>query len=183
MILTLFNKMIRLQPFEYSEIFSGAELGKIPESLRISGERDAEILLILRLLSGSANLKHSSRGKVIKQRQNYFVSDFKSYPKNWGKKFPKLIGESVSDEDLSLYIETTKFNNRNFYKGILSEMSHYFMHANSGSHTTAFIYLYRLLENISYCFPLIYVSKTNDFKNSYSFLKSLGSTGLIMQLQ
>jgi hypothetical protein len=167
--------MARIQSFRYREIFDSVELEKLPESLKIHGERDVEILLILRLLSGSVNLEHTSRGKVIKQRQNYFVSDFKNYPKNWGKKFSRLIGESISDEDLALYIDATRFSNRAFYKGILFEISHYFMHTKSSSHTTAFIYLYRLLENISYCFPLIYISKTNDFKDSYSFLKALMS--------
>jgi hypothetical protein len=167
--------MATIQPFRYRDIFEGTQLARLPESLRINGERDAEILVILRLLSGSIDLIHSPRERVIKQRKNYFVSDFKNYPKNWGTKFPKLIGESISGSDLAVYIESVRFQNRNFYKEILFEISHYFIHEKSGSHTAAFIYLYRLLEKISYCFPLIYISKTSDFKNSYSFLKSLMS--------
>lgn len=165
--------MARIESFMYREIFGDTQLEMLPKPLRIHGERDAEILLILRLLSGSIDLIHLPRERVIKQRKNYFVSSFKNYPRNWGRKFPKLIGENVSDIDLAVYIESVKFHNRNFYKEILSEISHYFIHEKSGSHTAAFIYLYRLLEKISYCFPLIYISKTNDFKNSYSFLKSL----------
>jgi hypothetical protein len=46
-------------------------------------------------------------------------------------------------------------------------------HESKGSHTSSFVFLYRALEHVSYAFPLIYASKTNDFLKTYKFLKEL----------
>jgi hypothetical protein len=164
---------IRNEPFKYKDNFSESDLENLPEDLHIRGERDSELLLIIRLLSGAIDIEYSAREKTVKQRKNYFVSDLKDYKKRWGSKFPLLLGENVTSRDLASFVRANKFRNRDFYKGVLAELSHFCFYEKSKSHTTAFVYLYRLLENISYCFPLIYVSKTNDFKRSYSFLRAL----------
>jgi len=83
------------------------------------------------------------------------------------------LQEDVTAEDVSVFIDKTQHINRKFYSGVLSELSHFILHDKEGSHTSAFIYIYRILEKISYAFPLIYASKSQDFLQSFSQLKDL----------
>lgn len=158
--------------FYYSENLSQRVFSQLPERLKVGGDGDPEILLIIRLLSGNLKLEHNHTSKMIKNRINYFSSDFVPYA-NWKKDFPKILSEDVTAEDISLFIDQTQFRNRTFYKAILSEISHFILHENKKSHTSAFIYIYRILEKISYAFPLIYSSKSQDFLQSFKQLKDL----------
>lgn len=89
------------------------------------------------------------------------------------KKFPKLIAEDMKAKDLAVYIDATKYINKAFYKNILTEISQFILQTERGSHTSSFIFIYRLLEKISYAFPLIYASKSQDFVQSFTLLKEL----------
>lgn len=164
--------MARYLTFSYSENLPQRILTQLPDKLKISGDRDPEILLILRLLSGNVELTHAYSDKQIKSRVNYFSSNFTTFS-NWKREFPTLLSEDVTAEDVSIFIDRTKYINKAFYSSILSELSHFLLHVNKGSHTSAFIYIYRILEKISYAFPLIYASKSQDFLSSFNQLKEL----------
>ncbi|PSU69508.1 hypothetical protein C9J20_01155 [Photobacterium phosphoreum] len=145
---------------------------QLPEKLKIANDRDPEVLLILRLLSGNVELTHNYTNKTIKSRVNYFSSNLSAF-RNWKTEFPIYFSDDTTAEDLASFIDNTKYKNRNFYSTILSELSQFILHTNRKSHTSAFIYIYRMLEKISYAFPLIYTSKTQDFQHSFNYLKEL----------
>ena len=63
------------------------------------------------------------------------------------------------------------YKNREIFKNLLNELTQFFFYEKTAP-TTAFLHLYRSLEWISYCAPMIYASLTRDFKNSYNSLKS-----------
>lgn len=165
--------MTKAAPFEFHEVLPTETLNNLPESLHIKEKSNPEILLILRLLSGALMLEHCYSEQKIDQMINYFVADLKPFRENWGIKFPEIIGENITANDLSSYISSVKYKNRSFYKNILFEISNFFLHTNRGSHTAAFIFVYRVLENIAYAFPLIYVSRTDDFTRTFDYLKEL----------
>ena len=160
------------ETFSYNDNFPLRVSRQLPEKLKIVGDRDPEILLILRLLSGNVELTHNYTNKTIKSRVNYFSSDFSAF-RNWKKEFPLYFSEDTTAEDLASFIDNTKYVNRSFYSVIISELSQFILHTNKNSHTSAFIYIYRVLEKISYAFPLIYTSKTQDFQQSFNKLKDL----------
>ena len=162
-------------PFKYTECFPATTLARIPEKLKIKGVNDPEILLIVRLLSGSIKLEHTNSSKSIHQKNNYFSADYKGYSQYWDRRFPELIAEDYNSQQFSYFIDTVKHRNRAFYKNILSELSYFFYYQNKGIHSSSFVFLYRALEYVSYAFPLIYVSKTDDFSKTYGFLKDLMS--------
>ncbi|MEI8625984.1 hypothetical protein P4S67_18785 [Pseudoalteromonas sp. B137] len=164
--------MAQYVTFSYSDSLPQRILRQVPERLKISGTRDPEVLLILRLLSGNVELTHNYSSEQVKSRVNYFSSDFSAFS-NWKREFPILLSEDVTAQDLSVFIDNTKYSNKAFYSGILSEISHFLLHNKKGSHTSAFIYIYRILEKISYAFPLIYASKSQDFLKSFNQLKDL----------
>ncbi|TPW24231.1 hypothetical protein FH712_09955 [Marinobacter nauticus] len=160
-------------PFIYKETFTHRTIEAIPEEICLDENRSSELLVILRVLSGTADIVHKNSGIRIKQRKNYFSTDLKSYNSHWPKRFPKIISSEHKASDIASYVENNKRLNRRFYKNVLLEISNFILQTEKGSHTSAFIYIYRLLENIAYAFPLIYVSKTNDFSKSYDYLKNL----------
>ncbi|MBV7439591.1 hypothetical protein [Aeromonas sp. sif2416] len=165
--------MAREFPFSYSEYLSESTLQKLPEELKVSAGNASEALIILRLLSGSIKINHIKSQCNFIQNDNYFISNLKGYGQHWKKQFPKLVDDEYSAEQLASYIKSNRYKNRTFYKNILSEISYFFYYQRNGNHSIAFIFLYRLLENISYAFPLTYVSKTDDFKRTYTFLKDI----------
>lgn len=160
-------------PFEYSECFPQRTLDRMPEKLKIKGRNDPELLLIVRLLSGAIKLEHKSTSKKIFQKENYFSSSLNGYSQYWDKRFPEMVAEDYTAEQLSFFIDSSRLKNRKFYKNILSELSYYFYYQAKGVHASAFVFLYRALEHVSYAFPLVYVSKTDDFSKTYGFLKEL----------
>ncbi|MHC3921424.1 hypothetical protein [Alcaligenes nematophilus] len=162
--------MSHFEPFIFFDGLTESAKNKLPESLRVSGDNDPALLILLRLLSG--NLGVLLGEKRLPQRVNYFSPSFTAFGSMWAKKFPPLLGEDLTIEDIDEYIQIKKFTNKSFYREILYEALNFFVHQQRGGHTSAFIYLYRLLERISYCFPLIYVSMTDDFKKSYNTVKS-----------
>ncbi|SFX51655.1 hypothetical protein [Marinospirillum alkaliphilum] len=164
--------MFHKTPFKYSECLTDKALSKLPERLKVSGS-DPEILLILRLLSGALKVEHIGSSKTFFQKENYFSSSLKGYGHRWGELLPQLIAENYGPENLADYIEGHKLKNKTFYKNILSELSYYFYYQNKNIHSSSFVYLYRALEHVSYAFPMIYASKTDDFGRTFKFLKEL----------
>lgn len=164
--------MAEYSPFSFFESLTANGQRNLHSELLIQ-DRSPEIVLALRILSGSAILVHNYSGTSCNCRKNYFSSDFKGYGQSWRTKFPKLISEHTTSEELGRYISVTKYINRKFYQNILFEISHFVYSTKKGNHSSAFIFLYRLLEKISYAFPLIYSSRTSDFVRSFTQLKSL----------
>lgn len=164
--------MATYQTFSYFENLPIRTLSQLPNSLKIVGTSDPEILLIMRLLSGNVELTHNYSNNRVKSRTNYFSSDLIAFT-NWNREFPSLISEDVTSADISTFIDENKYVNRSFYSKVLSEVSQFLLHKKKGSHTSAFIYIYRILEKISYAFPLIYASKSQDFLSSFNQLKNM----------
>ncbi|HAV2137867.1 hypothetical protein I5L38_22745 [Serratia marcescens] len=166
--------MAQRNPFKYTECFVGRTIENLPGRLHISGG-DPEVLLIIRLLSGAIKVEHISSSKSFYQNENYFSADFKGFGQQWGKRLPLLIAENYTANNLADFIDANKIINKSFYKNILSELSYYFYYQKKGVHSSAFVYLYRALEHVSYAFPMIYASKTDDFRKTFGFLKELMS--------
>jgi hypothetical protein len=164
---------IKKLPFTYTENLATRAFTRLPDNLHICENTSSELLIIIRLLSGTVSLKHKSSGVSLNQNKNFFASDLKSFNSKWETKFPKLISDEYSVLDLSEYLQRSKWLNQKFYKNLLLEISNFVLQTKKGSHTSAFIFIYRIIEIIAYAFPLIYVAKTPDFKNSYNYLKNL----------
>jgi hypothetical protein len=166
--------MTKFVPFKYTDTLEATYFNADEQHAKISENGNPEILLILRILSGTVKINHEFSNKEIILTKNFFKSDC-SPCLAFREHIPELFGEGYSLSEFSEFIQKAKFTNRDFYKDLLLEISNFFLHTNRDSHTTAFLYLYRTLEFISYAFPLIYTEKTNDFKGSYNNLKQIFS--------
>ena len=90
---------------------------------------------------------------------------------------PQYISDSFTLKDLSdvLLNKEVIHRNKNFFDSLNNEYCNYYYHTDRDSHTVAFLHLYRVLEYISYTFPVMYASSTKDFSQSFELLKTLFS--------
>ncbi|HLP14561.1 MAG TPA: hypothetical protein VK177_21700 [Flavobacteriales bacterium] len=93
------------------------------------------------------------------------------------KILPKYISDTFSMQDLSDILSDKKVIHRNkaFFESLNNEFCNYYYHTHKENHTLAFLHLYRVLEFISYTFPVMYASSTKDFSKSFDILKTLFS--------
>lgn len=142
------------------------KLGRIPKNSEKSYQ-----YLILRLLLGTATV---SRGS-IKGRQKIDYSSLPSIPqtKSPSVAIKDFLASYAVGGDLVRFIRVTVPDNRDFYREILNEFINFHLQNVQGRHTGAFIFLYRILERISYSVPLLYASTQTDYIGTFNDLKAI----------
>lgn len=158
--------------FDYTEVTATGEKHADCTGLYIDEENYIQ-LLIARCFTGSVLISHLPRG-VEFQIVDGFISDF--YENTNSDPVKEVIGcvsQQLSPQNLLQFynIPRNRLRNKKFFESLLIELSHFCLHHNFDHHTAAFVYIYRILEKISYPFPLLYASQTDDYKNSYGLLK------------
>ncbi|AFD06060.1 hypothetical protein [Solitalea canadensis] len=90
------------------------------------------------------------------------------------------LAPALTVDELGRLFSDRRFVNSNyeFHKRLLNEFANFLYFQKKESYTTAFIYIYRVLEMISIPFPLIYASKIEDFNSAFQFLKACTSDEL-----
>jgi len=162
-----------MNPFEYKEILDNNLFNEHSRILYITKDCTPKILL-LRSIIGTIGIKHIHTQTEFVQTIDYLDLGNKNPLTNPLEKIKGYIFDDLSFEEFSVYFSNKNFlyQNFEFFKQLNLEFNNFFYYENKKSHTTAFVYIYRILEIISYAFPLIYASKTTDFKGTYTFLKS-----------
>lgn len=163
--------------FLISDIFTDELPGEtapttlVGQSIAFLNETVSSELVFIRLAIGTASIEKTSTGLEFKQLIDYSV-------------FGAPSSTATSRNDLLLELATKgidrtaldKHLRRNlrqtgFYQETVGELIHAFVRDAEGQHTLCFLHIYRLLERIAYAFPLIYASRTKDFKQAYTNLK------------
>ena len=125
---------------------------------------------LVRLLLGTVSI--SGGGKRIEQKIDY----------SFMPGIPQSVSPSVAMKGFlngfnfysqSRFIDMTKGENRAFYKEVLHDLGNYFIASSKGSHVSAFVFIYRVLERMLYAAPLIYASTAKEFEGSFGELKSV----------
>lgn len=145
----------------------------LPLSIRINSNQANNIneAIFIRLLSGTINFQNNSlNSQNILQRTNYFLFTYRKN-KKVSIKILKDINPLLVSNQIDKYFQLSK--NKNFFNELKLELACFFYFKSQESHTTAFLHLYRLLEHISFSFPLLYSSISNDFISSFDSLKNL----------
>ena len=167
--------------FIYTDSLPDTDLINIPDFIRLSSST-FEILL-LRMLSGHIDVKCQSR-KICKSRNNYFVLPrqitVRLTYQHVCSSIEKIFGAEgnpfnlvENGEQLKKYLNLNR-KNTYIYKQVLFELSLYLV-CESYSPIASFVHLYRCLEYLSYCFPLVYAAKSKDYKGTFNDLKKFFS--------
>ena len=132
------------------------------------------ILRVFRILSGTVNIKDEFLERNYNLRTNYF-----NLPNcNVNRVSQKSILENFADDlkllDINVLFKKAK-NNYNFYETIETETIKCLLARNNQKYLESFLFVYRLIEGISYSLPLIYTSKATNYKKSFQALQSFMS--------
>jgi len=150
------------------EIFKSSQISGLPREIFFQGNPSVRYskLELFRLLLGISSFKCLISDEIIIQRNNY--SKLPSYyNKNINNKFGRYIGVST----YKLAKELTNNNNRGFYDEILKEYYSYFFETKKENYTVAFIHIYRILERIAICLPLVYAACSYNYKGVFNDFK------------
>ncbi|WP_124541217.1 hypothetical protein [Piscinibacter terrae] len=141
-------------------------LGRLPKNADNSYQ-----YLLVRLLLGTATVCRGS----IRAKQ---VTDYSSLPATVQNRTPAiafkdfLVSYSLGGT-VERFVKVTRGDNREFYKEILSEFLNFHLHAFQDKNTSAFVFLYRILERISYTVPLLYAATQTDYIGTFKDLKAI----------
>lgn len=140
-------------------------------------ESPPEIIVIIRILTGTVSLNYEFNGsfKKINLYENYIRHDEKIKYGRLDHIFQYIFEDLPSESDLSRLINSIKYLNMGFYRELRQEISYAVFSLNTGRFTESFLYLYRTLERISAACALIFVSREIDFRSAHHFLEGIFS--------
>lgn len=161
-----------MKSFEHFETLGDGEFNEITSSLKIREGQSPKIIL-LRSVVGSVKIKHNLTDTIFEQNLDYLDPDSTRSHLSPLNKIALYLGNDISLQELGAIFQNRRFvyQNQVFFERLNKEFSNYYYYQSKESYTTAFAFLYRILETVSYAFPLIYASKSQDYKGTYSFLK------------
>lgn len=146
---------------------------ELPTSIKVNNNsNDIDEVIFIRLLSGTIDFTNLDLNlKQIKQRINYFKFTFDRNLRATPGVLTDINQALTNNSIINNYFRSS--SNRTFFNELKHELSCFFYYQNNKFYTTAFIHLYRILEYMSFSFPLLYTSLSNDFKTSFQNLKEL----------
>lgn len=125
---------------------------------------------LLRLLTGTLDIACNLDNINIIQRINYSQLPTCKNLKISSKTIKRSINPYTL-KDLVNALSKSRGRNYTFYRDLFFEFSNYFLRKKQNNEIVAFLHLYRILESISYTFPLIWASKANDYIGTFSQLR------------
>ncbi|WP_163000861.1 hypothetical protein [Pseudomonas viridiflava] len=108
--------------------------------------------------------------KRYRLSKNYLNFPHTTNSRSGKRSILEVSPEDVTLLDLSRYFRSLKSNDE-FYESIEFELINCMVSRRSERYLESFLFLYRVLEGISYSVPLIYVSKSKSFSKSFRNLQ------------
>ena len=143
--------------------------GYLQVSLQIATTPTYYKSLILRLLTGTLDIECQKTKLVIQQRNNYSTLVFTANSRAFKHSLMSAIPCNLRKYDA--HIRGSVRNNFSLYRDIYFEFCGYFFLKETENDLGAFVHLYRILERIAYCLPLMWASTAQDYKKSFDTLK------------
>jgi len=142
------------------------------------GNGNFPLLNVLRLITGTSCIKDNSTSKEIRLKDNF---TYIPITKVNHLSLKKILGnfsdiELISQTELSNSFTRARGTNRTFYALIKKELLEAIIAYKKNDYIKSFLFLYRLIEAISFTTPLIFLSKNSDYFKTYNELKELFSS-------
>lgn len=158
---------LRFTPVEPMPVKS---LSVLPVDLHIGRTPINFEVALIRLLTGTLDIACNLDNINIIQRINYSQLPASKNLKISSKTIKRSINPYTL-KDLINALSKKRGRNYTFYRDLFFEFSNYFLRKKQNNEIVAFLHLYRILESISYTFPLIWASKANDYIGTFSQLR------------
>ncbi|MFP5081690.1 hypothetical protein [Pedobacter sp. JCM 36344] len=163
--------MASFNQFELLESYSQSNFERLPNSLRLDKNIKDEGKLF-RLLIGSLSISNNVTGEVIRQNYNYSILGKPKVVRFSINLFTDPISPSALIEDINQYLTASAPANIQLFKDLTNEFCYFYFYRQKGNHTLAFLHAYRILERISYTFPMLFASKARDYVGTFSKLQN-----------
>lgn len=158
--------------FSISETYKARKLAKKRASLSVS-DASPYIYKVYRLITGNIELtnKFSKKKYII---QDDILSRIYNRPGPFYHKIAKYISDEITSDDLVRALSNRKMSHKNtgFYIEMYNEIASMHIAYEEGEFFKSFIHIYRILERISYAFPMIYSRRSSSFDKTFGLLKS-----------
>jgi hypothetical protein len=153
--------------------------GRIPTSEKfILSETSPPNYNILRIIMGGVSVTNNDTS-ITSDFTTNFLSLYYSFNNllSAEENLVAILNDSIELDDLEKFFFDRRYSTKNkeFFNRLENEFCNFLTYQSKGNFTTAFIFIYRILEVISFSFPLIYASKTYDFKHTYGKLSEIFS--------
>jgi len=139
-------------------------------------------LLLMLLLTGHTRFSIDGN-KFYRQYENFSVIPSISSPisnfivpiqtESASKSLDRLCTAYSLDINHRHLINRLNIKNITFYSDLILEFTHYFYMTKKGSHSSAFIFLYRIFERFAYAIPLLYTKLADQYFGTFNDLKNL----------
>lgn len=126
---------------------------------------------IYRLLLGTCNIRDDFFQREFKFRSDYLAQPYERRSKVRFSDLLQHLPDEMDHAFLAKYFSSLKAND-DFYSMIEFELISCLIARDRLSYLEAFIFLYRMIEGISYAVPLIYMSKSKSFEKTFSSLQA-----------
>lgn len=125
---------------------------------------------IFRILTGTCTIEDSFFGKKYKLTKNYLNFPCTTNTSHRKQVLIDVFPEETEQKDIAEYFDNL-INNEEFYKTIEFELLNCIVARQNGRFLESFLFLYRILEGTCYSIPLLYISKSKNFKKSFRALQ------------
>ena len=142
--------------------------------------KSTSLIILLRLFVGDVRFKSFDKRRFVLQDNDYLDLNKSRSAISTLTRLKDYLAPALTLDELGDIFSDRRFTNANFnfHRRFLNEYSNFAFHQSQKSFTTAFIYLYRMLEMISIPFPSIYMSKISDFNSAFQFIRDCTSSEL-----
>jgi hypothetical protein len=163
--------------YEYKDRFLDEKQKKLPSLMQLPNSTYEALLL--RLLLGQIDIRKEGEKTYIELMNNYCRLPYqkrKTPTYNSINRVFRTGGNPIditskhSQQLINMYFSKNR-NNVEIHKKVLFELSCCFINQDKAP-ITVFAHLYRCLEYMSYSFPMIYASKSRNYRGTFDDLKS-----------
>lgn len=141
------------------------------------GNGNFSLLNVLRTITGTAWIKHTVTSKTHKLNENLTYIPIQTVKKLSVRKFFQNFNDididALNEPEFVNRFTRARGKNRQFYSIVEKELIEAIIAYKAKNYTTSFLFLYRILETISFTTPLIVLSKNSDYFKTYDDLKGL----------
>lgn len=127
----------------------------------------------LRILSGSVNVTKISNNTEYELDACYFPVLKEIDREKRASSFFQSINEGMTEADYEKF--ATKIGNRKFFIALKDELVNFSINQREERYTNAFVHMYRMIEYISYVFPMLYATSAEDFQGTFRVLRNFFS--------
>jgi len=158
------------QRFFPEEPFSERSASALPRSLQLGGFPINYRAQVIRLLTGTLDIRCQLTNELIEQRSNYSKIVFFTNTRLSTKTLSSSLAP-ITLNRLGKHLLKNQAKHLNLYKELFHEFSNYFYESKMQQPTKAFLHLYRIIEFSAYSYPIVWASKTNDYEGTFRKLR------------